>query len=329
MEQYPNKYYEALASTIGITSYTKNGPFTGKKGTLIGEKSGYLVSVGLHQKENSSGVGILIRYKRIENFEMIRTTVHFSPALLTGLKIKELSDRHRKEFLITEDSFFWMWPYVFKKPAPELIAEMVETFISAVKQAAPGFDGKCERCAANTVTNISLFNSVPVYYCPPCQQAVKDEMGIAETEYDQRPSNLLKGILYGAAGALGGGAVWGVLSYETHTVFAAAAIALGVLVAWLTGKGVTKITVLSRILVGILTMLGIFFGDMLFATLTVMDQEQIPFSLSLLSEVMTHFTEIEFQSDNIPSLIFGVIGSVYAVGLLAKPNFKAQFESIS
>ena len=108
MEQYPNKYYEALASTIGITSYTKNGPFTGKKGTLIGEKSGYLVSVGLHQKENSSGVGILIRYKRIENFEMIRTTVHFSPALLTGLKIKELSDRHRKEFLITEDSFFWM-----------------------------------------------------------------------------------------------------------------------------------------------------------------------------------------------------------------------------
>lgn len=328
MDQFPNKYYEDLANRIGIYKFTKNGPFNGKKGTLIGEKNGYLVSVGLHQKERSSGVGILVHFKKIENAEMIRAAVQFSPSLISALKIKELSERHRKEFIITEDSIFWIWPYVFKKPAPDLIAEMVETFIAAIRQTAPGFNGVCERCTVNKVSNITLFNSMPVYYCPSCQQAVKDEMGIAEAAYEQRPSNVLLGAAYGAAGAIAGGIVWGYLTYSTHTIYAAAAVGIGFLVAWLTGKGITKITIPSRILVGILTMLSIVIGDMLFATLAYMDQEQIPFSISLLTDVLSHFSEIEFRGDNVPTLLFGLVGSIYAVGYLAKPNFKVQFESL-
>jgi hypothetical protein len=328
MTIYPNPYYEELANRIGIYKFTKNGPFASKQGTLIGEKQGYIISVGTHTSDRKGGIGILIHFKKNENFEMIRAAVQFSPALLSALKIKELSDKYRKEFQIGEDSFFWAWPYVFKKPSIDLIAEMVESFLAAIRQTAAGFQGRCELCETNSVSGITLFNRAPVYYCEGCQQKVKEELGIAESAYEEQPSNVLLGTLYGAAGAIAGGVAWGYITFYSNHIYAAAAIGIGFLVAWLTRKGIGKVTVQSRILVGVLTLASVFLGDFLYVVLSVMKENNAPFSSDLFFDLFSHIVEIEFRGDNIPTLLFALLGAYYATRILSKPNFKAQFERL-
>ena len=146
--------------------------------------------------------------------------------------------------------------------------------------------------------------------------------------YEAIEPNYPNGLVLGVLAAVLGGLAWGLVAYGINRIFLYGAILIGYLVAQAVIKGTRKVTRFGQILIPVLTIASVLFGDAIFYTLSVMKSESLPFSMKLLSAVVVHLWEIEKEGGGILSLLFALVGAGYALFAARKPKFKAAFQQL-
>src|SRR5712675_1522870 len=78
-------------------------------------------------------------------------------------------------------------------------------------------------------------------------------------------------------------------------------------------KGTGKVTRFGQIIIPILTVASVLFGDVIFYTLIVMKQEHVAFSGKLLNAIVVHLWQIEMKGSGVLSVFFGLVGAGYSL----------------
>jgi hypothetical protein len=315
-----NEYLSQVASLAGLQHYPGQGPFGRKSGSAMGARDGYVTAIGFDRSKNEAKVSILVRFKKLDNPEILKPTLAQNAAL---------SEKKQGKFAAaTSDSVRWNWKYSLTKPKAEDVANLANSLREAIKPVAQGFDGKCEKCRSTSAPELTLMNGVPLYICPGCQQQTHMELDQAAMNYAAITPNYPNGIALGIAGALLGGIAWGLVAYGLNRIFLWGAILIGYAIAWGVVKGTRKVTLFVQVIIPILTVASVIFGDALFFVLTVMKEQNVPFSQKLFVVVLTHLLEIEKEGNGAFSIGFALIGALAAIYQARKPKFKAAFESL-
>jgi hypothetical protein len=190
-----------------------------------------------------------------------------------------------------------------------------------------GFDGRCEQCASAATPSLTLMNGIPTFICAGCQEKVRQELNLAATNYEAITPNYPNGLVLGIGAAALGGLAWGLVAYAINYIFLYGAILIGYVVAAGVIKGTGKVTSFGQIVIPILTVASVLFGDAIFYTLIVMKHEHVPFSARLLNTIVQHLWEIESKG-GVASLIFALVGAGYGIYSARKPKFQAVFQPL-
>jgi hypothetical protein len=315
-----NNYLKQIASLTGSLYYPGRGPWGRKSGSVIGTRDGYVTVIGFNRSERAANVAILLRFKKLEHPELVKAAIAENLSL-SGKKRGKLAEAG-------SDFVRWEWKYSFSKPKAEEVAGLAETLREAIKQTAPGFVGRCEHCGNNSTPSLTLMNGIPIYICASCQEKVHQELDQAAMTYEAIEPNYPNGLVLGIGAALLGGIAWGVVAYAINRIFLYGAILIGYFVAGGVIKGTKKVTPFGQVIVPILTVASVLFGDAIFFTLVVMKHENVPFSGKLLKAILVNLYEIESKRNGILSLVFALVGAGYALYAARKPKFKAAFEPL-
>jgi len=313
-------YLQQVASLTGLQYFPRQGPWSRKHGSALGARDGYVTAIGFNRSGNASNVVILLRFKKVAEPESLKAALKESPAL-AGKKPGKLA-------AVGSDFLRWEWKYSFTKPKAAEVAKLADTLREALKPLALAFDGRCEHCASSSTSSLTLMNGMPGYFCSGCQQKVHQELDRAAMDYEALEANYPNGLALGIGAALLGGVAWGVVAYAINYIFLYGAILIGYLVAKGVIKGTRKVTLFGQILIPVLTIASVLFGDAIFYTLVVMKSERLAFSGQLLQAIMVHLWEIEMKGNGVLSLIFALVGAGYALYAARKPKFKAAFEPL-
>ncbi len=313
-------YLQQVASLTGLQYFPRQGPWGRKHGSVMGARDGYVTAIGFNRSGNASNVVILLRFKKVAETESLKAALKESPAL-AGKKPGKLA-------AVGSDFLRWEWKYSFTKPKAAEVAKLADTLREALKPLALAFDGRCEHCASSSTSSLTLMNGMPGYFCSGCQQKVHQELDRAAMDYEAVQANYPNGLALGIGAALLGGIAWGVVAYAINYIFLYGAILIGYLVAKGVIKGTRKVTLFGQILIPVLTIASVLFGDAIFFTLIVMKSEKVPFSGQLLQAILAHLWEIEMKGNGVLSLIFALVGAGYALYAARKPKFKGAFEPL-
>jgi hypothetical protein len=315
-----NTYLNQVASLANFHHYPRQGPWERKSGCAIGVRDGYVAVVGLTRSQKQAKVVILLRFKKMEQPEMLKAAVTQSETL-TKMK--------RGKLAATGSDFLrWEWKYSFAKPKAEDVVQLTNALRETIKSVVAGFEGRCEKCQRTSTPELTLMNGLPLYICAGCQDATRQEQDQATTNYEALQPNYPNGAALGIGAAIVGGVGWGLGAYALHYVFLYGAILIGYFVSWGMIKGTGKVTRLGQISIPILTIASILFGDAIFFTLTIMKERDLSFSLDLLKAVIVNLWSIEGSGNGAASIIFALIGAGYALYRARKPKFKAVFEPL-
>lgn len=314
-------YLAQAASLTGLQHYLRQGPWGRKSGSVIGTLDGYVTVIGFNRSGKAAKVVILLRFKKLERPEIVKAAVAENAALSSKKKGK-LAE-------VGNDFLRWEWKYSFSKPKAEEVAGLVNTLREAIKQTAPGFDGRCEHCVNTSTPALTLVGGVPGYICFSCQEKARQELDQAAMAYEALEPNYPNGLALGIGAAVLGGIAWGVVAYAIKRIFLYGAILIGYFVAGGVIKGTRKVTRFGQVIIPILTVASVLFGDAIFYTLVVMKHDNVPFSVQLLQAVLAHLWEIETRGNNVLSLVFALVGAGYALYAARKPKFKAAFEPLA
>jgi len=315
-----NDYLQQVASLTGLQYFPRQGPWGRKLGSVIGAQNGYVTAIGFDRSRDGAKVVVLLRFKKVADPESLKRALKESPAL--GEK------KSGKLGAVGNDFLRWEWKYSFAKPKAEEIAKVANALREALKAPAPGFDGRCEHCASSSTSSLTLMNGLPAYICSGCQQRIHQELDRAAMDYEALEPNYPNGLVVGIGAAILGGIAWGVVAYAINYIFLYGAILIGYLVARGVIKGTRKVTPFGQIIIPILTVASVLFGDAIFYTLVVMKSEKVAFSGKLLEAILAHLWEIEMKGSGVLSLIFALVGAGYALYAARKPKFKAAFEPL-
>jgi len=313
-------YLQQVASLTGLQYFPRQGPWGRKHGSVMGARDGYVTAIGFNRSGNASNVVILLRFKKVAETESLKAALKESPAL-AGKKPGKLA-------AVGSDFLRWEWKYSFTKPKAAEVAKLADTLREALKPLALAFDGRCEHCASSSTSSLTLMNGMPGYFCSGCQQKVHQELDRAAMDYEAVQANYPNGLALGIGAALLGGIAWGVVAYAINYIFLYGAILIGYLVAKGVIKGTREVTLFGQILIPVLTIASVLFGDAIFFTLIVMKSEKVPFSGQLLQAILAHLWEIEMKGNGVLSLIFALVGAGYALYAARKPKFKGAFEPL-
>jgi hypothetical protein len=311
-----DSYLLDLSAATGLPLY-ENHKLLGGNGTLIGARDGFLASVGVGKEEGGrSAVQAMFRFPEMEDTASLAAALKAAKGGFSEVKVED-------------DSALAVWKYSFGKPKAAEVAQAITALLAALQQNAQRFDGRCEMCRGASASEITLFNDVPGYYCAGCQEKTRAELNMAAEEYERLETNLPQGLLYGFVAALGGSIAWGGVAYLINYIFLYGAIAIGYVIGWAVHKGMGKINLAGQIMVGILTVASVLFGDVIYYTLSFMRDLNLPFSMELLSQVLENFVAIETESKGgVASVFFALIGAGVAVYTHRKPPFAAKFEPL-
>lgn len=313
-----NDYLQQIAALTGFQHYPSQGPWGRKSGSVIGSRDGYVTAIGF-QRSREAKIVILLRFKKQEQQELVKAAVTQSEAV---------PKKHGKLAAVGNDFLRWEWKYSFTKPKPEEVARLSDALRESIRQTVQGFDGRCEHCSSASTSSLTLMNGVPVYICPGCQEKVHHEMDQAAINYEAIVPNYPNGLVLGIGAALLGGIAWGLVAYGIHRIFLYGAILIGYLVSIAVIKGTQKVTRFGQIIIPVLTVASVLFGDAIFYTLEVMKSEGVPFTGKLLKAIVLNLWEIEQEGGGILSLVFALVGAGYALYAARKPKFKAAFQPL-
>ena len=311
-----NECLQQVATLAGLQHYPQQGPWGRKSGSAVGTRDGYMTAVGFSRNREGARVVILLRFKKIEQPELVKSAVK-SAAIKKG-----------KLGAVGNNFLRWEWKYSFTKPKPEEVAKLAEELRTAIKPVTMGFDGRCEQCASTSTPSLTLMNGLPTFICAGCQENVRHELNQAAVNYEAITPNYPNGLVLGIGAAALGGLAWGLVAYAINYIFLYGAILIGYFVAGGVLKGTGKVTRLGQIIIPILTIASVLFGDAIFYTLIVMKHQHVPFSGKLLNAIVVHLVDIESKGSGVLSLLFGLVGAGYALYSARKPKFQAVFQPL-
>jgi hypothetical protein len=315
-----NNFLTQVAKLTGLQYYALQGPWGRKSGSVIGVRDGLMTIIGFFRGKNESKIVIIFRFKKLQQPEMLKTAVAQNAAL-TGKKQGKLA-------AVGEDFLRWEWNYALTKPKVEQVAGLSDALREVIKPIVPALDGKCEKCQFSSTPDMTLLNGLPMYICPGCQERVRMEQDQAAMNYAAKQANYPNGVALGVGAALVGGVAWGLVAYGIHYIFLYGAIVIGYFIAMAMIKGTGKVTLFVQLLIPVLTIASILFGDVIYFTLSIMKETGNPFTLKLFTAVITNLWQIETDSGNFLSLVFGLIGAGVSLFQARKPKFKAAFEPL-
>src|SRR6266436_9492565 len=311
-----NEYLQQVANLAGLQHYPQQGPWSKKSGSAVGTCDNYVTVIGFSHNGQAANLVILLRFKKLEQPEQVKSALK-SAAIKKG-KLGAVGDNFVR----------WEWRYSFTKPKAEEVAKLAEDLRTAIKSVTTPFDGRCEQCAATSTQSLTLLNGMPMFICATCQEKMRRELDQAAINYEAITPNYPNGLVLGIAAAAAGGLAWGFVAYGINRIFLYGAILIGYFVAAGVIKGTGKVTRFGQIVIPVLTVASVLFGDALFYTLTVMKLQHVPFSGKLLNVVVVHLWEIETKDSGVLSLIFGLVGAGYALYSARKPKFQAVFQPL-
>ncbi len=311
-----NEYLQQVATRAGLQHYPQQGPWGRKSGSAVGTRDGYVTAIGFSRDRQGAKVVILLRFKKLEQPDLVKSTVK-SAAIKKG-----------KLSAVGNDFLRWEWKYSFAKPKAEEVAKLAEDLRAAIKPVTMGFDGRCEQCASTSTPALTLMNGLPTFICAGCQEKVRHELNQAAVNYEAITPNYPNGLVLGVGAAVLGGLAWGLVAYAINYIFLYGAILIGYFVAAGVLKGTGKVTRFGQILIPILTVASVLFGDVIFYTLIVMKHQNVPFSGKVLNVIVVHLWEIESKGSGALSLLFGLVGAGYALYSARKPKFQAMFQPL-
>jgi hypothetical protein len=311
-----NEYLQQVANLAGLRHYPQQGPWGKKSGSAVGTRDSYVTAIGFSQKGRAAVLVILLRFKKADQPEQVKSVLK-NAAIKKG-KLGEIGNNFVR----------WEWTYAFAKPKAEEVAKLAEDLRTAIKPVTTPFDGRCEQCASTSTQSLTLLNGMPMFICATCQEKVRHELNQAAVNYEAITPNYPNGLVLGLAAAAAGGLAWGFVAYGINRIFLYGAILIGYFVAAGVIKGTGKVTRFGQIVIPVLTVASVLFGDAIFYTLIVMKEEHVAFSSRLLKAVMLHLWQIEIQGSGVLSLLFALVGAGYALYSARKPKFQAVFQPL-
>jgi hypothetical protein len=311
-----NEYLQQIATLAGLRHYPEQGPWNKKSGSAVGTRDNYITAVGFSKNGQATNLVILLRFKKLEQPELVKSA------------LKSAAIKKGKLSAIGSDFVRWEWQYAFTKPKAEEVAKLAEDLRAAIKPVTIAFDGRCEQCASTSTQSLTLLNGLPMFICATCQEKVRHELNQAAEKYEMITPNHPNGLVLGVGAAALGGLAWGLVAYGLNYIFLYGAILIGYLVAAGVLKGTGKVTRFGQVIIPILTIASVLFGDAIFYTLIVMKQDHVAFSGKLLNAIVMHLWDIESKGNGVLSLIFGLVGAGYALYSARKPKFQAVFQPL-
>src|ERR1700719_329665 len=311
-----NEYLQQVATLAGLRHYPQQGPWNRKSGSAVGTRNNYVTAIGFSRNGQATSLVILLRFKKLDQPEQVKSALKSA-----GIKKGKLG-------AIGANFVRWEWKYSFSKPKAEEVAKLAEDLRMAIKTVTTPFDGRCEQCASTSTQSLTLLNGMPIFICASCQDKVRHELNQAAVNYEAITPNYPNGLVLGLAAAGLGGLAWGLVAYGINRIFLYGAILIGYFVAAAVIKGTGKVTRFGQLLIPILTIASVLFGDAIFYTLAVMKEEHVAFSGRLLKVVVLHLWQIEMQDSGVLSLLFALVGAGYALYAARKPKFQAVFQPL-
>jgi hypothetical protein len=311
-----NEYLQQVANLAGLRHYPQQGPWSKKSGSAVGTRDNYVTVIGFSHNGQAANLVILLRFKKLEQPEQAKSALK-SAAIKKG-KLGAVGDNFVR----------WEWRYSFTKPKAEEVAKLAEDLRTAIKPVTTPFDGRCEQCASTSTQSLTLLNGMPMFICATCQEKVRRELNQAAVNYEAITPNYPNGLVLGMAAAAAAGLAWGFVAYGINRIFLYGAILIGYIVAAGVIKGTGKVTRFGQIIIPVLTVASVLFGDAIFYTLILMKEEHVAFSIRLLKAVMLHLWQIEIQGSGVLSLLFALAGAGYALYSARKPKFQVVFQPL-
>lgn len=311
-----NEYLQQLATLAGLRHYPQQGPWNKKSGSAVGTRDNYVTAIGFSRNGQAANLVILLRFKKLDQPEQVKSALKSA-----GIKKGKLG-------AVGANFMRWEWKYSFSKPKAEEVAKLAEDLRTALEPVTTAFDGRCEQCASTSTQSLTLLNGMPMFICATCQDKVRHELNQAAVNYEAITPNYPNGLVLGLAAAALGGLAWGLVAYGINRIFLYGAILIGYFVAAAVIKGTGKVTRFGQLLIPILTIASVLFGDAIFYTLAVMKEEHVAFSSRLLKVVVLHLWQIEMQDSGVLSLLFALVGAGYALYAARKPKFQAVFQPL-
>ena len=311
-----NQYLQQVATLAGLRHYPQQGPWSKKSGSAVGTRDNYVTAIGFSRNGQAANLVILLRFKKLEQPEQVKSALKSA-----GIKKGKLGE-------VGSNFVRWEWRYSFSKPKAEEVAKLVEDLRTAIKPVTTPFDGRCEQCSSASTQSLTLLNGMPMFICATCQDKVRHELNQAAVSYEAITPNYPNGLVLGLAAAAIGGLAWGLVAYGINRIFLYGAILIGYFVAAGVIKGTGKVTRFGQIIIPVLTLASVLFGDAIFYTLAVMKEEHVAYSSRLLKVVVLHLWQIEIQGSGVLSLLFALVGAGYALYAARKPKFRAEFQPL-
>jgi hypothetical protein len=311
-----NEYLQQVATLAGLRHYPQQGPWNKKSGSAVGTRDNYVTAIGFSRNGQAANLVILLRFKKLDQPEQVKSALKSA-----GIKKGKLG-------AIGSNFVRWEWKYSFSKPKAEEVAKLVEDLRTAIKPVTTPFGGRCEQCASTSTQSLTLLNGMPMFICATCQDKVRHELNQAAVNYEAITPNYPNGLVLGLAAAAVGGLAWGFVAYGINRIFLYGAILIGYFVAAGVIKGTGKVTRFGQIIIPVLTLASVLFGDAIFYTLIVMKEEHVAFSGRLVKVVVLHLWQIEIQDSGVLSLLFALVGAGYALYAARKPKFQAEFQPL-
>jgi hypothetical protein len=265
-------------------------------------------------------------WSKIKPAEGRKPTGLFAVASQGSVQLMRAGIVGTKPLIADDSSVVWTRPCPWRRPSTEQLQGWVDALVIALSQATRAFDGRCEQCGRAIGGRFVMVNGVPVHLCEACQQDLVQKGRMAEQQYEEGDAHHALGALYAGVAAVVGGAAWAAISYFTGRMFALVAIGIAMLVGFTYRFGAKKMDLAGQAIGVALTLAGVLLGDILFYSALVMQrQPEVGFRLDAGWIVFTRVLQ-RAPGEVLMSLLFGLIGSLYVVRMLARPKFVPKIE---
>ena len=282
------QYWRDLGRLLGL-KYAPNPESTDPlRQRLLGEHKGHLVLAQLSaEKERySAGVGVLMRYRAMDDVPALRREIMTDP-VIDRLLGKEKTWRCTIESNVAHCVF----PYRPLKVAAEQVASQVSEWIEAISHCTrPAQLDHCEsdNCPdRNAPVQIVLVNGFPMLLCAQCVTKIPSWGEELQQAYHVAPGGLAKGFVGGMGVALLGAIVWAAVAVGFNAIAAVISAVVFIGSVKLMDRVGVKRSGWSLVLAAILTVLSAVLG--VYLTLAWDAASELPqgVMLSNLSGVLT------------------------------------------
>ena len=327
------------ARAWSLTHHTRRG-FLQRTEAVTGARSGLLLRAGWGD-QNVPGLTVTIRFPRAVDVTRLRDQLAEDSALdqlpgksgaRRGIKVVAAAQPAMRwgkppEYSLTETSLVWRRVFSWGTPRALKLMGWIDTLLASVARATPGFNGRCESCGTTEVRTHVLVDGLPMLLCAGCQQRTLAEGELAERAYEMTEANHGVGAALAGLGALVGATGWAAVSTLTQREFAAAAIGIGVLVAWAYRRGAGRVDIPGRVLAAAFTLASITLGDiLLFAGWVAKARPDIGFRLDAGWFVYLSSWR-QRPADQVITLFFAGVGAWVAFKALERPKLKRTIQA--